>query len=238
MKKTTTLIRHTSEAAGTYTFDFSDVEATNEEKVAFLRWLRKILATYIAMNTYLSFDRDLEAIDFEENPIVVGEFNDNYGRAYEDIIEDWLEGHGWDSWFFKMKGLKLVIDYYNFDSGFPESITVIEDFDGSTTVIENCNSGFLVKQKATIKVTSDRITRHYDTYVNTVCNPYTLLEYTSYKLGDIYEGYFDEEVLTELYGEEVLIRDEKGFLSEEANEIILRLGKEAHLRYQEENKTM
>ncbi|OOF35536.1 hypothetical protein [Rodentibacter heidelbergensis] len=158
---------------------------------------------------------------------MLGKFNDNYPRAYEDIIEDWLEGHGWDSWFFKMKGLKLVMDYYNFDSGFL----------GSETVIENCNSGFLVKQKETIKVTSDRITRHYDTYVNTVCNPYTLLEYTSYELEDI-DKYFDEEVITELYGEEVLIRDEKRFLSEEANEIILRLGKEAHLRYQEENKTM
>ncbi|OOF35535.1 hypothetical protein [Rodentibacter heidelbergensis] len=70
METTTTLIRHTSGTAGTYTFDFSDVEATNEEKVAFLRELHGILLNSSITHTVLSFEKDLEAIDFEENPIV------------------------------------------------------------------------------------------------------------------------------------------------------------------------
>ncbi|OOF52453.1 hypothetical protein [Rodentibacter trehalosifermentans] len=220
--------RRVSDTGGTYTFDFSDVKAKNEDKAAFFRWFYKMLARHVGMNTKLYLKEDLEEdqilnYDFE----FVCKFDDLTPCKYGNIIEKWFEWYGWDKRFFEMKGLELVIDYYSFVAGFLEKSKRIH-FD----------SGFLIKQKVTIKVTSDRITRHYDTYLDTVCNPYTLLEYTPYDLKTIYDDFDENKLLTELYGEEVLIRDEEGFLSKEAYEITLRLGKEAHLRYQEENKTM
>jgi hypothetical protein len=127
-----------STAHGNYTFNFANVKASNEEKVAWIKELAK-LTSEAYYETYFYDAESLTAISVEGDEITLP-FVGSGRWTYTNNIQ-WFEA-GWEELkelVLKMDGIKIDIEYKEYETGcmfVSEGSYTVEVKDGEVSIIE------------------------------------------------------------------------------------------------------